>query len=58
MSFKKINQGSGKNFVSWWTQQKNELGPPVIGQRRRPGAGALINRWSSRVRPGRNFFPR
>ena len=40
MSFKKINQGSGKNFVSWWTRQKNELGPPVIGQREAWSRGA------------------
>lgn len=37
MSSNKVNQGSGKNFVSWWTQQNNELGPSVIGWRGRPG---------------------
>lgn len=40
MSSNKANQGSGKNFVSWWTQQNNELGPSnneLIGHSRRPG---------------------
>lgn len=38
MSSNKVNQGSGKNFVSWWTQQNNEFGPSVIGWRGRPGS--------------------
>lgn len=38
MSSNKVNQGSGKNFVSWWTQQNNEPGPSVIGWRGRAGS--------------------
>lgn len=38
MSSNKVNQGSGKNFISWWTQQNNEFGPSVTGRRGRPGS--------------------
>lgn len=57
MSSNKVNQGTGKNFASWWTQQNNGLGPWELAAGEAWGRGPDEHR-SNWVRPRRNFFPR